>query len=122
MFPLCLLALRRERSGPDILHLLPAVPLLHELIVEEVPGLFLILLRPEEGLRAVGKAPAGEIRWRIGLLPGNIVDDLEALLLEGHADAVDVLESAAHPYCAVWSHDPFAEPDPAPVELMVLLN
>ena len=81
-----------QAPGPDILHLLAAVYLLHQLIIEKVMGFPIRLLRPENGFRGMSEAAAGQIRRRIGFLPGDVVDDFITLLLQGHADGINIME------------------------------
>ena len=47
-----------QAPGPDILHLLAAVYLLHQLIIEKVMGFPIRLLRPENGFRGMSEAAA----------------------------------------------------------------
>lgn len=85
---------------PDGLHLLAAIGFLHELVVEGVAGLF-VSGGPDDGFGGVGEIAAGEIGRRIGLNPGNVVEELEAELLHGEADGMDDMGGAGDPDGAV---------------------
>jgi len=74
----------RADGFPDGFHLLAAIDFLHQFVVEGVAGLF-VLGGPDEGFGGVGEVAAGEIGRRIGLDPGNVVEELEAELLHGEA-------------------------------------
>ena len=85
---------------PDGFHLLAAIGFLHELVVEGVAG-FGVFGGPDDGFGGVGEVAAGEIGRRIGLDPGNVVEELEAELLHGEADGVDDVGGAGDPDGAV---------------------
>ena len=74
------------RSPPH--YLLAAIGFLHELVVESVAGLF-VLGGPDDGFGSVGEIAARKIGRRVGLGPGNVVEELEAELLHREADAMD---------------------------------
>ena len=81
---------------PDGFHLFAAIGFLHELVVEGVAGLF-VLGGPDKGFGGMGEVAAGEIGRRIGLDPGNVVEELEAELLHGEADAMNDVSRAGDP-------------------------
>ena len=59
-------------EGPDVAHLGAAVDLLHQLVVEVVRGLVVVSC-PQDVFCGVGEVPAGEVRGRVGLDPGDAV-------------------------------------------------
>ena len=56
----------------------------------------------------VGEIAAGEIGRRIGLDPGDVVEELEAELLHGEADGMDDVAGAADPDGTVGLEDALA--------------
>jgi hypothetical protein len=62
---------------PDGLHLFAAIGFLHELVIESVAGLF-VFGGPDDGFGGVGEIAAGEIGRRVGLDPGDVVEEFEA--------------------------------------------
>lgn len=116
-----LLAIGRRVDAPDGLHLLAAGHLAHDLIVEAVLTLF-VLGRPDDGLGRVREVAAGEIRRRVGLLPGDVVEDFEAKLLHRVTDGEDDVVRARHPDAAVGLEHLLAAAQPFRVELMVQLR
>jgi len=103
---------------PDGLHLFAAIGVLHELVVEGVAGLF-VFGGPDDGFGGVGEIAAGEIGRRIGLDPGDVVEELEAELLHGEADGVDDVGGAGDPDGAVGFEDAPASGEPGSVEGMI---
>ena len=103
---------------PHGFHLLAAVGLLHELVVEGVARLF-VLGSPDDGFGGVGEIAAGEIGRRVGLNPGNVVEELEAKLLHGEADGMNDVGCAADPDGAVGLKDALASGQPGAIELVV---
>jgi len=85
---------------PDGLHLFAAIDFLHELVVEGVAGLD-VFGGPDDGFGGVGEIAAREIGRRIGLDPGDVVEELEAELLHGEADGMDDVGGAGDPEGAV---------------------
>src|SRR5712692_5473031 len=90
----------RRRNLPDAFHLLATGLLLHQFVMEGVAGL-LALRGPDDRLGGVGEVPAGKVGRRVGLHPGDVVQQLEAKLLHGKADRVDDVAGAADPDGAV---------------------
>src|SRR6202171_824179 len=90
----------RGTDFPDGFHLLAAIGFLHELVVEGVAGLF-VLSGPDDGFWGGGGIAAREIGRRVGLDPGNVVEELEAELLHGEADGMDDVGGAGNPDGAV---------------------
>jgi hypothetical protein len=43
----------------------------------------LVLGRPQHGLGAMGEVAAAQVRWRVGFFPRDVVENLEAKLLQG---------------------------------------
>ena len=87
-----MLALRLLPSGdggqsPHVGHLLVVVEVLHQGIVEEM-RLLGALPRPDDELCRIGEVSAGDVGRRIGLRPGDDVEDFEAELgeLVGYGD------------------------------------
>ena len=103
---------------PDGFHLLAAVVLLHQLVVEGVAR-FGVFGGPDDGFGRVGEITAGEIRRGIGLDPGNVVEELEAELLHGEADGMDDVGGAGDPEGAVGLEDALAGGEPGAVEFMI---
>lgn len=106
-----------RRNGPDGLHLFAAGDLAHELVIEFVAGLF-VARGPDDGFGGVSEIAAGEIGRRIGLDPGNVVQELEAELLEGESDGVDDVGGAGNPNGGVGFEDALAGGEPGGVEFM----
>jgi len=107
-----------RRDGPDGLHLLAAGELLHEGVVEFVAGLF-IFGGPDDGFGGVGEVAAGKIGRRIGLDPGDVVEELEFELLHGEADGMDDVGGAADPDGAVGLEDALAGGEPIAIKLVI---
>ena len=74
-----------RQNFPDAFHLLAVVGFLHQLIVESVAALF-ILGGPDNCFGGVGEIAAREIWRRVGLDPGDVVQQFEIELLHGEAD------------------------------------
>ena len=106
---------------PDGFHLLAAIGFLHELVVEGVAR-FGVFGGPDDGLGGVGEVAAGEIGRRIGLDPGNVVEELEAELLHGEADGMDDVGGAGNPDGAVGLEDALAGGEPGRVEFVNLVK
>ena len=100
---------------PDGLHLLAAIGFLHELVMEGVAR-FGVFGGPDDGFGGVGEVAAGKIGRRIGLDPGNVVEELEAELLHGEADGMDDVGGAGDPDGAVGLEDALAGGQPGGVE------
>jgi hypothetical protein len=99
-----LLCFGRKVDCPYILHLLSFVYLLHQGIIECVFSFFLwcnLLSGPKNSLGAIGKTPAGKIRGRIRLYPGDVVYKRKALELESDSDAIDVMKRSTYPYGSI---------------------
>ena len=103
---------------PDGFHLLAAIDFLHELVVEGVAR-FGVFRGPDDGFGRVGEITAGEIGRRIGLDPGNVVEELEAELLHGEADGMDDVGGAGNPEGAVGLEDALAGGEPGAVEFVI---
>jgi len=110
-----------RRNGPDGFHLLAAIGFLHELVVEGVAGLF-VLGGPDDGFGGVGEIAAGEIGRRVGLYPGNVVEELEAELLHGEADGMDDVGGAGDPDGAVGFQDALRGGEPGAVKFVDIFN
>jgi len=85
---------------PDGFHLLAAIGFLHELVVEGVARFF-VAGSPDDGFSGVGEIATGEVGRRVGLDPGDVVEELEAELLHGEADGVNDVGGAGNPEGAV---------------------
>lgn len=121
-----MLALRLLPSGdggqsPHVGHLLAIVELLHEVVVEVVRHL-LLLPRPDHELGAVGEVTAGDVGWRIGLRPGDDVEDFEAQLRELVGYREDVVVGARNPDGAVLLEVVTATGNPLLVEVVDVLG
>ena len=92
---------------PDGLHLFAAIGFLHELVVESVAGLF-VFGGPDDCLGGVGEIAAGEVGRRVGLDPGDVVEEFKIELLHSEADAVDDVGGAGDPDGAVGFEDALA--------------
>ena len=68
-------AARRENL-PDAFHLLAVIGFFHQLVVEGVAALF-VFGGPDDGFGGVGEIAAREIGWRVGLDPGDVVQEFE---------------------------------------------
>jgi len=103
---------------PDGFHLLAAIGFLHELVMEGVARLG-ALGGPDDGFGGVSEVAAGKIGRRIGLDPGNVVEELEAELLHGEADGMNDVGGAGNPDGAVGLEDALCGGEPGPVEIMI---
>jgi len=103
---------------PDAFHLLPARHFPHQLVIECVPAR-LILRRPDDGLGGVYEVATGKVGRRIGLNPGNVIQQLHAELLHGETHRVNHVAGAADPDGAVGLEHTLAGGEPSAVELMV---
>jgi len=74
---------------------------------------------PDDGFRGVGEVAAGKIGRRIGLDPGNVVEELEAELLHGEADGMDDMSGAGNPNGAVGLEDTLGGGEPGRVEFVI---
>src|SRR5215469_4049418 len=106
-----------RRNGPDGFHLFAAGDFAHELVIEFVAALF-VARGPDDGFGGVSEITAGEIGRRIGLDPGNVVQELEAELLHGEADGMNDVRSAADPDAGVGFEDALAGGEPGRIEFM----
>src|SRR5438876_9431639 len=111
----------RRTDFPDGFHLLAAIGFLHELVMEGVARLG-VFGGPDDGLGSVSEIAAGEIGRRIGLDPGNVVEELEAELLHGEADGMDDVGGAGDPDGAVGLQDALAGGEPGSVEFVNLVK
>ena len=107
-----------RKDLPDGFHLFAAGDFFHVAVIEFVAGLF-IARGPDDGFGGVGEIAAGEIGRRIGLDPGDVVEELEAELLHGEADGMDDVAGAADPDGAVGLEDALAGGEPGAIELVV---
>jgi len=110
-----------RRDGPDGFHLLAAGEFLHEAIVEGVAGLF-AFCGPDDGFGGVGEVAAGEIGRRVGLDPGNVVQELEFEFLHGEADGMNDVTGAGNPDGAVGLEEALAGGEPFDVEFVIGLS
>ena len=60
---------------PDGLHLFAAIDLFHQFVLKRMPRLF-VLGGPDDGFGGVGEITAGKVGRRIGLHPGDVVEEL----------------------------------------------
>jgi len=67
----------------------------------------------------VGEIAAGEIGRRVGLDPGDVVQEFEIKLLHGEADGMDYVACAADPNRSVGFEDALTGGEPCAVEFMV---
>jgi hypothetical protein len=67
----------------------------------------------------VGEIAAGKIGRRIGLDPGDVVQELEAKRLHGEADGMDDVSGAGNPDRAVGLEDALAGGEPGAVKVMI---
>ncbi len=107
-----------RENFPDALHLLTVRCFLHQLVVESVAALF-VFRGPDNCFGGVGEIAAGEIGRRVGLDPGDVVQEFEIELLHGEADGMDYVAGAADPNGAVGLEDALAGGEPCAVELVV---
>ena len=111
----------RRLDFPDGFHLFAAIRFLHELVIEGVARFF-VFRGPDDGFCGVGEIAARKIGWRIGLDPGNVVQELEAELLHGEADAVDDVGGAGDPDGAIWFEDALRGGEPGTIEEVVFIS
>ena len=100
VFILDALAPGAERDHPVRPHLHSIVQFLQRFVVEGVFAGF-VAAGPDQGFMGVGQALAAKVRHRVGLAPDHVVQDPEPLILQGRADAEDVVIAADHPERAV---------------------
>ena len=103
---------------PDGFHLLAAIGFFHELVVEGVAGFF-VARGPDECFGGVREIAAREIGRRVGLDPGDVVEELEAELLHGEADRVNDVSGAGDPDGAVGFEDALAGSEPGAIEFVI---
>jgi len=108
----------RRRNRPDGFHLFAAIGFLHELVIEGVAG-FIVARGPDECFGGVGEIAAREIGRRVGLDPGDVVEELEAELLHGEADGMNDVSGAGDPDGAVGFEDALAGSEPGTIELVI---
>ncbi len=106
---------------PDAFHLLAAIGFLHQLVVESVAALF-VFCGPDDGFGGVGEIAAGKIGRRVGLDPGDVVQEFEIELLHGEADGMDYVAGAADPNRSVGLEDALAGGEPCAVEFVVCVG
>ena len=111
---------RSTQIAPDGFHLF-AGDGLHGGVVEGVPAL-LVFGGPEEGFGAVGEVAAGKVGRRVGFFPGDVVEQLEAELLQGVADGEDDVQRAGDPEGTVGLEHALAAAQPFEVERVVQLR
>ena len=90
----------------------------HFLVIEHVFA-FLVFRGPQDGLRRVREVTATQVRGRIRLFPGDVVQNLVAELLQGVADAENDVVRAGHPNRAVRLEHALTPSQPFGVELVV---
>jgi len=106
------------RHIPHAFHLLAAVGLAHQVIVEAVFALF-VLSRPENGLSRMRKIPARKIWGRVRLFPSDVVQNFEPQLLHRVANGEDDMLGAADPNGAVRLEDALAATKPFKIEFVI---
>ena len=106
------------RTSQTLFICLPSVGFLHELVVESVAALF-VFGGPDYCFGGVREIAAGKIGRRIGLDPGDIVEEFEFELLHGEADGMDYVAGAADPNRSVGFEDALAGCKPCAVEFMI---
>ena len=67
----------------------------------------------------MGKVAAGEVRGRVGLFPGDGVEDFEAELLHGVANRKYDVVGAGHPNGAIGLENALVAAQPFGVELVI---
>ena len=90
------LAAGAQREQPVGPHLRVFIGLFQRLVIEGDLGL-LAAGSPDQGLVGVGETRAAEIRHRVDLAPDHVVEDPEIVVLQGRADAEDVVIRADDP-------------------------
>jgi hypothetical protein len=103
---------------PDGFHLFAAIGFLHQFVIEGVAGFF-VARGPDDGFGGVSEIAAGEIGRRIGLDPGNVVEEFEAKLLHGEADRMDDVSGAGNPEGAVGLEDTLAGSEPGAIKFVI---
>ena len=101
---------------PYVCHLLVAVDLLHEFIVE-LMWHFLALPRPNDELGGVSKETARDVCRGIGFLPCDDIQNLVAQFGQTVCHGEDIVVCAAYPYCTIVLELLTAETEPRPVPL-----
>ena len=86
--------------------------------MERVAAL-LVLCGPNDRFRRMGEIPARKIRRRIGLHPGDVVQQFEAELLHGKADRMNHMARPANPNLAVGLERALARREPRTIEFVV---
>lgn len=67
------------------------------------------------------ESAAREVGRRIGLHPGNVVEQLESKLLHGEADGMDDVSGAADPNGTVGFEDAAALLEPGAIEFVIFV-
>ncbi len=80
---------------------------------------FLSRRGPDDGFGGVGEIAAREIGRRVGLDPGNVVEEFEAELLHGEADGMNDVGGAADPDGAVGLEYALAGSEPGAIEFVI---
>jgi len=110
-----------RQDFPDGFHLAAGIHLLHQFVIEFVAGLF-VARGPDDGFGGMSEVAAREIGRRIGLDPGNVVEQLEAELLHGEADGMNDVAGAADPNGAVGLEDALAGGEPGAIEFVIFCS
>ena len=107
----------RRGKSPDGFHLF-AGDCFHGGIIKTVFAL-LVLRRPQHGLGAMGEVAATQVRWRVGFFPRDVVENLEAELLQGQTDGKNDMVCAGHPEGAIWFEHTLAASQPFQIKLVI---
>lgn len=77
---------------------------------------------PQHRLSGMSEISTAQV-WRgVLFLPGDIVQDLVALLLKSHSDGVDIMQRTRYPDGARWLQDTLAFAYPRAVKLVLFLD
>lgn len=110
-----------SRESPYIAHLGAAVDLFHQFVVEIMRGLG-IVSGPKDVFCGMSEVPAGKIWGRVGLYPGDAVENLVSEFREAAGDREDIVVCSAYPDGAVGFQFVAAGFKPGAVKLVVFFK
>src|SRR5690606_31901726 len=110
-----------NREQPVRTHLQVVIAGLHGLVIERDPR-FPITSSPDQRLVRIGEPLTAEIRHRVRLTPDDVVLDPEPQVLQGHAEAEDIVVRANDPNGAIALQHSATLAEPCPREPVVILK
>ena len=108
-----------NRQAPVRTHLHIIIQRFHRLIIKRIAGRVFVGRRPNQRLMGIGEAGATKIRHRIGFAPNNIVQNPIAEILQGRADAENIMIRADNPQRAGRLQHPLGLAQPRAGEAVI---